>query len=67
MSLRIFVIDNEAREAAARVVEFASKPENRYVASPEPRAIPGDNPAFVVHISGFRCAHQWFPVRFHLD
>jgi hypothetical protein len=51
---RILVINDEVREAARQLVEFASKPENVY--HPGPGAtVPGDNPNFVLQLGDYRC------------
>jgi len=53
MSLRVLIIDNEAKSRATEVLDFASKPENIYRPGPKVKA-PGDNPNYVMNIGDFR-------------
>lgn len=55
MGLNVVILNDDARERVAKVLEFASKPENFYLphgGSPKP---PGDIPAHVVQLGDFRC------------
>lgn len=52
---RALVIGESAKKKAARLVEFASRPENIYNPGPDAR-VPGDDPHYVLNINfGFRC------------
>ena len=53
MSLRILIIDEAAREGAARVVEYASRPENLYVPGPGAKA-PGYDPGHVLRLGDYK-------------
>lgn len=53
--MRVLVIGNKEREAAQKLVEFASKPENHYVPGPEVKWVPGDHPEYVLHLGDYRC------------
>jgi hypothetical protein len=53
MTIRVLIIDDRARAGAARVVEYASRPENLYVPGPGAK-IPGDDPGHVLRLGDYR-------------
>jgi len=61
VTIRILNVNDEAREKVARIVEYASKPENLYVPSfPVHKGpTPGDNPNHTTWLNDFRCVFSF--------
>lgn len=52
-SLQVFVISAETKRDIARVIEYASRPENLYIPGPSAK-IPGDDPGHIHCQNGIR-------------
>jgi hypothetical protein len=58
MALRILIIGPPELEAIARVVDFASRPENLYrPLDPTPKT-PGNDPGYMLHLGDFRIVYS---------
>lgn len=58
MHLRPLVIDDQARAAVQKVMDWAAKPENTHLIGPGGKTggkIPGDDERFVAHLGSYRC------------
>lgn len=57
--MRMLVVDDEARLAAHKLVEFASRPENHYRPHMQTAdaLAPGDDTRYVLHLGEFRCVY----------
>jgi hypothetical protein len=55
---RLLIIGNAEREAAQRLVEYASKPENIYYPGQGVR-VPGNDPNHTLQLMDFRCVFSY--------
>jgi len=54
MSIRALVINEAAKAAVQKIVNFAIQPDNWYRPTPNCKP-PGDDPNYVVHLDTYRC------------
>jgi len=52
--MRMLRLDEENRQKAKMLIEFAEKPENHYIVGVTP-FVPGDRPEYVTFLDDYRC------------